>query len=49
MKMLELLINYILKNGLINEVKNADIDIPMEGGKIAKIRIEHMTTKIEKD
>ncbi len=49
MKILEILVNYIIKNGIINEVTNAEIDIPIEGGNTIRVKIEHMTTRLEKD
>ena len=48
MKLTDIMVSALLKKGILGEVRNLEMDIPLEGMTI-KVKAEHVTLKVEKD
>ena len=49
MKLTDMVISALLKKGVLGEARNVEMDIPMEGGMVIRVKAEHITLKIEKE
>ena len=49
MKLTDMLVNYIIKGGLISESRNIDVEMKIpDSNMIIKIKCDHMTIRVEK-
>jgi len=48
MNITDMLVSALLKKGVLGEVRNLEMDIPLEG-MVIKVKAEHVTLKVEKE